>query len=221
MDDRPPVPTPGAIDRFKTATEIGVSLIPYVGGSLALSLDVMIPSTLTRRREHWDGWVDRSLRELLDHGLDPEALSEDERFVTAVLQTTRIAVGTHIEEKLRLLAGCLTSVALDPPTDFLTDRFLRWVDELRVEHFDELASHDYRGDDLQRHTDRIVALTEGQVDRTARLLAEQDLVREGLLIDEDPGRSPAASPKLRISPLGTQLIDFVRYMTEDDEAPDT
>lgn len=218
MTDRPPVPTPGAIDRIKVATEAAASLVPVVGGSLAVTLGAVIPSTLERRRHRWETWVDSSLRDLKEHGLDPETLGQDERFVTAVIQTSRIAYGTHIEEKLKLLAGALTSVGLKPPTDFLTDRFLRWVDELSIEHFDELASHDYRGDDFDRHTARIVALVDGEVDRTARLLAEQDLIREGLLIDEDPGRSPGASPQLRISPLGTQLIDFVRYMTEDDDS---
>lgn len=217
MTDRPPIPTPGSLDRIKVATEAGVSLVPVVGGSLAVTLGAVIPSTLEKRRRRWETWVDGSLRELQEHGLDPESLGEDERFVTAVIQTTRIAVGTHLEEKLRLLAACLTSVALDPPTDFLTDRFLRWVDELSPEHFEELALRDHREWDGNRQIERIRATLDGRVDRTARLLAELDLVREGLVINEDPDRSPGASPSLRITPLGTQLLDFVRYMNEDDE----
>jgi len=214
VDERPPLPTLGAVDRVKVATEAGVSLVPVVGGSLAVTLGAVIPSTLEKRRRRWEAWVDRCLAELLAHGLEPEALCEDERFVTAVIHTTRIAVGTHIEEKLRLLAGCLTSVALDPPTDFLTDRFLRWVDELSPEHFDELASHDHRRED-PNFPERIAALLDGHIDVTVRRLAEQDLVREGLLIDEEPERGAAFSPRLRIAPIGQQLLDFVRFMTDD------
>jgi hypothetical protein len=216
VNDKPPVPTSGALDHLKVAAEAGVSLVPFVGGSLAIALGAVIPSTLEGRRRRWEAWVDRSLAELLEHRLDPEALGEDERFVTAVIHTTRIALGTHIEEKLRLLAGCLTSVALDPPTDFLTDRFLRWVDELSIEHFEELASHDYRAPGT-RDVERIDALFEGRIDLTGRLIVEQDLVREGLLNNEEPDRSAAFSPKLSITPVGTQLLDFVRFMTEEDE----
>lgn len=216
MDDQPPVPTSGAVDHLKVAAEVGVSLVPVVGGSLAITLGAVIPSTLERRRRKWENWVDSALSELVEHNLDAETLAEDERFVTAVVHTTRIAVGTHIEEKLRLLAGCLTSVALDPPTDFLTDRFLRWVDELSIEHFEELALHDYPAPD-ERSIERIHALADGRIDRTVRLLAEQDLVREGLLNKEEPDRGAAFSPKLSITPLGKQLLDFVRIMTDDDE----
>jgi hypothetical protein len=215
MSDRPPLPTPGVGDHVKVVAQAAVSLVPVAGGSAAVTLGAMIPSTLERRRRRWEAWIDRSLDELLGHKLDAEALCEDERFVTAVIHTTRIALGTHIEEKLQLLAGCLTSVALDPPSDFLTDRFLRWVEELSLEHFDELASHDHRRDD-GHFVERINALVDGTIDHTVRLLAERDLVREGLLQSEGPERSAAFSPRLEITPLGTQLLDFVRYMTEDN-----
>lgn len=215
-NDRPPIPTPGALDRVKVATEAGASLVPVVGGTLAVTLGALIPSTLERRRHGWEAWVDQSLSELVQNGLDLDALAEDERFVTAVIQTTRIALGTHLEAKLRLLAGCLTSVALDPPSDFLTSRFLRWVDDLSVEHFNELASRDHR-DGGDRQLEQIQAMLDDGFDHTVRLLAEQDLVREGLFTDDEPGRPERYSPKLRISPLGTQLLDFVRYMTEHDE----
>ncbi|MEI2655005.1 MAG: hypothetical protein V9G12_23155 [Microthrixaceae bacterium] len=73
---------------MKVATEAGASLVPVVGGTLAVTLGALIPSTLERRRHGWEAWVDQSLSELVQNGLDLDALAEDERFVTAVIQTT-------------------------------------------------------------------------------------------------------------------------------------
>jgi hypothetical protein len=72
--------------------------------------------------------------------------------------------------------------------------------------------------DRQEASHRLEALMDGRIDRTVRLLAEQDLIREGLLLDEEPERSRAFSPELSIAPVGQQLLDFVRYMSESDES---
>lgn len=62
MNDQPPVPTSGAVDHFKVAAEAGLSLVPVVGGGLAIALEAVIPSTLERRRRRWEAWVDRFSR---------------------------------------------------------------------------------------------------------------------------------------------------------------
>ncbi len=77
-----------------------------------------------------------AIDELRERGLSIDALAADERFATVLIEASKTALGTHLEEKLQLLKNAIVHTALpDGPADFLTIRFLRWIDELSPEHF--------------------------------------------------------------------------------------
>jgi hypothetical protein len=72
-----------------------------------------------------------------------EALQSDERFVTAVLNATAIALRTHRQEKLRALRHAVTSSVLQPEIDDdLQAMFLNYLDVLTPWHLRILASFD-------------------------------------------------------------------------------
>jgi len=98
---------------------------------------VLAPS-LSKRRDRWFVRLHDLLVELEQRveNFDPAELAENEAFVTALIDASRIAMGTHLEEKLDLLKQCLLRMALDQERDtFLDLRFFRYIDDLDPEHF--------------------------------------------------------------------------------------
>ena len=62
--------------------------------------------------------------------------TDNELFVTAIIETSRIAATTHRDEKLDYLKNVLVRVAVDSDSDeFLAMQMLRFVDTLEPEHF--------------------------------------------------------------------------------------
>lgn len=129
-------PKEGLRDHARTVVRAAISGVPGIGGPAAELFNVVIPSSLDRRRNAWFEIVDERLDRLEQNGIDLEALGTDEGFVTIVIEATKAALVTHLEEKLVLLANCIESVALpEGRDDFLAMRFLQYVEELSPEHF--------------------------------------------------------------------------------------
>jgi hypothetical protein len=132
-----PYPETGFRDYARAGADAGIAAIPVIGGSLQVLAESVIAPSLTKRRDTWF----RKLHELMSElhakvdGFDPESLAGDEVFVTAVSDASRIAMGTHLEEKLDLLKNCLAHMAVDEGRDdFLDLQLFRFVDELTPEH---------------------------------------------------------------------------------------
>jgi len=114
----------------------GISAVPTLGGPAAELFDLIVPSSLEQRRQRWFQLVAEHIRALEGKGIDLEALSTDEGFITVVIEASKAALGTHIEGKLQLLANCVESAALpENNDDFIAMRFLQYVEELSPEHF--------------------------------------------------------------------------------------
>jgi hypothetical protein len=130
------LPEPDRKDRVRALAKIGMSAVPYVGGPGAELIELVVPSSLMRRRDDWLRRLAEVVDELRARDVDFEAIVDDERFATALIEASRIALGTHIEEKLHLLKNAIVNMAMpDAPPDFLAARFLRWIEELSPEHF--------------------------------------------------------------------------------------
>lgn len=136
MSDLPLPPKKTAKDRVYEAAQVGVALVPFIGGSAQAALDAVFGPPIDRRRQKWF----EQLWELVTHlaqlrDVSVEELIEDENFVTSVIHATAIALGQHVEAKIDMLKAVLEHGALDPDrSDIVTARYLRWVDELDVEH---------------------------------------------------------------------------------------
>lgn len=137
-DKLKPLPTPELRDRVRTGFDAAVAAIPGVGGSLVILVDSVIAPSISRRR---DAWL-QTLADLVDElservdGWDPTSLEGNEVFVTAVADASRIALGTHLEEKLEMLKNCLRHMVLEKDrNDFLDLQLFRFVEDLSPEHF--------------------------------------------------------------------------------------
>lgn len=212
--DRPAYPEPAARDQARAFVEAAINAVPGIGGTGATLLNFYLPSALERRRVQWLTVLDERLADLESQVLD------DEGFLTIVLQATKAALGTHLEEKLELLAGGVASAASWRSEDqFMAMRHLRHVEALDPEHFrllHALNDHQLRveaglsGPDLSGVD--IQGLPVGVLGPCIR-----DLDEEGLAISADPAarasiRAPGGTWTVTITPEGRELLRFVQYM---------
>jgi hypothetical protein len=133
-------------ERYPEPTEADVALgvgraslaaIPFVGGSITEVLSLVLAPAIARRRDTW-------LKELADgleeaerkiDGFTVENLTQDEAFVSAVIEATRSAISTHKDEKRDALRNGLLNIALHRSTDEDQQQtFFRYIDELTVWH---------------------------------------------------------------------------------------
>ncbi|MFV0309464.1 MAG: hypothetical protein ACK5OX_17165 [Desertimonas sp.] len=130
-DEFPDPPEPQSLDRVYGIAHAAGSFVPLLGAAVDLVETVFGPP-LTRRMQGWYVLVAEVLRELQSRSVD----TDSPEFVSAVARASSIALGTHLDEKLRMLQAAILHAALpDRPADFVTMRFLRFVDELDPEHF--------------------------------------------------------------------------------------
>lgn len=137
-DDLEPFPEATLRDHVRTGVDTGVAAIPVLGGSLQTLAEAVIAPSLTKRREAWLRKLAELMAELHEkvEGFDPASLAGDEVFVTAVADASRIAMGTHLEQKLEMLKNCLARMAVEEHRDdFLDLQLFRFVDDLTPEHF--------------------------------------------------------------------------------------
>ncbi|HSI93373.1 MAG TPA: hypothetical protein VK925_07715 [Jiangellaceae bacterium] len=220
-----PPPAPSLRDHVRTGIDVAVAAIPGVGGPLQVLLDAVLLPSLDKRRNAWLMKLQELVNELSEKvdGFDVETLVHDEPFVTAVIDASRIAMGTHLEAKLNLLKNCLAHMAVDDPRDdFLDLKFFAYVDELAPEHFVVLQYGQNPGAWFDaKHLSRPSFHTSGHrhlIDR-ARLpvtgpaleIVLRDLSDRGLADTRGFNATVSAQTVWAgwSTPLGDQLLDFI------------
>jgi hypothetical protein len=134
----PQFPEARARDHIRGVVESGANLIPIAGGALVELAEVLIAPSLGRRRDAWAREVSVLLADLAEAQLTPEQLATDDDWVSAVFEASRVAMSTHVEEKLRMLRELLKNMAIRQPRgsdQLVVRRFLRFIEELDEEHF--------------------------------------------------------------------------------------
>jgi hypothetical protein len=119
------------------ATRVALPAFPFIGGSLSALFQAIFPAPINRRRDKWLQRLGQTVEELLQRveDLTPEALSENDRFISATLHASQIALRSHQEEKLLLLQNILTNIMLHLGDDFdLQSLHIRLIDELTPLH---------------------------------------------------------------------------------------
>lgn len=126
---------------FTGIIQIGASYI--ITGPVAASLlSLVLEDPLSRRRDEWIESIAIDLVKLREQveGFSLENLSENETFVTTVLQTIQIALRTHQQEKLEALRNAVLNSALpNAPEDTLQMVFLSFIDRFTTHHLQQLA----------------------------------------------------------------------------------
>ena len=226
-----PVPEPDAKDKLQQVAKAGMNLVPFAGGTAAELVDLVVTPSLERRRVAWWNKLGEAVQYVLDEGVDLDDLKEDEAFVSTVLHASRIAMGTHIEEKLELLKACIVNMAMpESPPDFLAMRFLRFVEELDPEHFllltyaiDPPGWYEANGlgkPNLYAGAPRTLLEQAGLgLGETVRNVALQDLHDRGLADTGSMGVMMTGSGAWGpfATALGHQLLDFVTLIDPSPE----
>jgi hypothetical protein len=146
------IPKPTRGDHVHTVVRAGLSAIPAVGGPTAELFNAVIQPPLSRRRDEWMESVGEKLQELEARGVDVKKLSEDEAFVSAVLQATTIAMKTHQREKLDALHNAVLNTALKIDIDEqMQEMFLSLMERFTATHLHVLKAHAVADQDTRRN----------------------------------------------------------------------
>lgn len=114
---------------------VGLSAIPVIGGPAAELFQHLVQPPLERRRIEWMAYVGERLAELEQRGVDIQQLSENEEFVSAVLQASQLAVRTHRQEKREALRNALFNIAFGKaPEESVQQIFLDCIDSFSELH---------------------------------------------------------------------------------------
>lgn len=112
-------PEADAADIAEAGARAGLNLIPLVGGAVSDLFSVVLAPSLARRRDEWFKELAKGLDTLEKQaeGFKIENLVQNEAFVSATIQATRIAIGTHQREKREMLRNALLKVAIGKGPD--------------------------------------------------------------------------------------------------------
>jgi hypothetical protein len=130
-------PQPNEIDAARSALERIAEQIPVLGLTTTHVIAQFLIPGVEQRREAWFKELADDLDDLKDSaaGFRIESLAENESFVSATIQATRIALSAHQREKREMLRNGLLRIALgNGPGDDLEQTFLRAIEEFTPSH---------------------------------------------------------------------------------------
>lgn len=136
----------------------GLGAIPVWGSLLSENFALLIVPPATKRRDEFLFSVEKDLRaiEMKIEGFNIEALSQNELFVTTLLQATQIAIRSHQQEKLEALRNAVINTALaNEPKEDMQLMFLNWIDTMTPWHIKTLQALDkINEEELWEHLDK-------------------------------------------------------------------
>lgn len=106
-------PEPTEADTAQAMAKAGIAAIPVIGGPINQVISLVLTPAVGRRRDEWL----KELADALDQmekkvaGFRVEKLADNEAFVSATIQATLIAIGTHQREKREYLRNAVLNVA--------------------------------------------------------------------------------------------------------------
>jgi hypothetical protein len=130
-------PQPNELDATRSALEKVAEQVPVLGPATTHVIAQFLIPGVERRREAWFKELADDLDELKDTvtGFSIENLVDNERFVSATIQATRIALASHQQEKRQMLRNGLLRVAMGSgPGDDLEQAFLRAIEDFTPTH---------------------------------------------------------------------------------------
>jgi hypothetical protein len=236
---QPPKPSVG--DHLHAAVRVGLGAIPVVGaipvGGAAVELfNAIVTPPIERRRDEWRASVGRQLEELVNAGfLRADELSNNEAFITTLMQASQAAVRNHQSEKLEGLRNAVANAALPhPPEESIQQIFIQLLDDFTVWHLRILKLfHDPRAwfqtngkappsfaisSDLERVLLAAYPELENRRNFYDRIVA--DLTDRGLFAGSGLHTMMSASGAFerRATEMGDQFLDFIQKPMVPGEA---
>jgi hypothetical protein len=134
-------PEPTEADTAQAITKAGIAAIPVIGGPINQVLSLVLTPAVGRRRDEWL----KELADALDQmekkfaGFRIEKLANNEAFVSATIQATLIAIGTHQREKREYLRNALLNIAKGiTPDEIKQQVFLNAIEAFTPTHIKAL-----------------------------------------------------------------------------------
>ena len=130
-------PQPTGADMVQGIVRAGLAAIPIIGGPLPELLALVVTPSVERRREEWYKDLADTLERVIAKvdGLKIEDLAQNEAFVSATIQASRIAIGNHQQEKRSLLRNALVNIAAgNGPDEDLQHIYLQLIDDFTPSH---------------------------------------------------------------------------------------
>jgi hypothetical protein len=137
--ERPPEPTTS--DRIHSLAKAAISAVPTIGGPGAEVFSAFFSAPLERRRQRWLVQLAAVIEQLVyDQETTVERLQGDERFVSAVLAATQVALRHASDDRIVWLRNGLVNIASSATTEAELDmRMIRLADQLEPSHVRLLA----------------------------------------------------------------------------------
>ena len=219
-------PEPTDADKALGGTRAALAMIPIAGGPINELLSLVVAPAVQNRRDQWFKELADGLEalEAKVEGFTIETLVDNEVFVSAVLQATRIAGSTHDQQKRRYLRDAVLKVALGKgPKEEYQQLFLNAVEEFTTAHIrvlkvlwrgvQDLIEQDIWDPVMKRfnitnYKQAIEALLpelKGEEDLIRFIM--RDLVNRGLSRVADPEDAFPENPG--VTSLGGQFLNFV------------
>lgn len=230
MDDVEKDLQPSSGDYIHTISKAGLSSIPLIGSAVAELFNMIISPPLEKRRNEWLINLSSELKEL-EEKVDCftiEDLSDNDLFLSVVMQATQIALKNHQEEKLHALRNAIINTALNINIDEVKQlMFLNMINDLSVWHLKILH---YFGNPNKRFDEKqitkpnllsgspsvalLVYYPELKKDDEFLKIIVKDLYNNGLLsIDSLGGRMTESG--IYAGKATKYGNDFIRYITRE------
>lgn len=134
-------PEPTEADTAQAIARAGLAGIPVIGGPINEILSLVLAPAVERRRVEWLKELADALDQLEEKvaGFRVVELADNEAFVSATIQATRIAIGTHQQEKREYLRNALLNIAKGITTDEVKQQvFLNAIEAFTPTHIKAL-----------------------------------------------------------------------------------
>jgi hypothetical protein len=137
------IPQPDKRDKLYNLAIIASAFVPFPG--IPEIIGVIMKSPIEKRRDEWFQSLADGLNTLVEtvEELTSEKLSQNEVFVSTVMETTQIAIRTHQEDIRQALRNAVLNAALpNAPDDVQQKMFVQWLHEFTPWHIKVLKVFD-------------------------------------------------------------------------------
>jgi hypothetical protein len=136
-------PKAGVSDAVHTGVKAALSLIsiPGVGGLAAEGFSALITPPIEKRRDQWIESIVNRLRELEDkfESFSIQELSQNELFISVLIQASKVVISTHQEEKINSLKNAVLNAAEPKNIDDNKQlTFIKFIDDFTDQHIKTL-----------------------------------------------------------------------------------
>lgn len=215
-------PQPNEVDTARRAIEKLAERVPVLGPITVHVIAQFLVPGVERRREEWFKGLADDLDRLQEkiEGFRVEDLANNEAFVSATIQATRIAIGTHQSEKHKYLRNALLNVAKGTTSDDLKQQiFLNAIDAFSPAHV-KAENLVWRGPGLIRWDEHAIPMTHRNYGTAMGIVAPElkgqpSLIAAVLADLRSRGFSNLNNPDLSfpqggiITNLGVEFLNFV------------